>query len=153
VPCNGPLASGPRARYFGETPALGRCYFLPILYINCLVCASVCIWRGFGGWGRERPVKQRATTTVSAPTRCTNQDWSPQSIAAVQREGMTVGSHPSPTTPEVDIKTFPSAPHYRKNRRLYRGACFRKFSKTFGNQGSKCQNWGFGFSHPPRVRE
>jgi hypothetical protein len=26
-------------------------------------------------------------------------------------------------------------------------------TKTFGNQGSKCQNRGFGFSHPPRVRE
>ncbi len=36
--------------------------------------------------------------------------WSPQSIAAVRREGMTVGSHPSPTTPEADIKTFPSPP-------------------------------------------
>jgi hypothetical protein len=44
-----------------------------ILYINCLVCASVCDG-GFGGWGRERPVKQQATTTVSTPARCTNQD-------------------------------------------------------------------------------
>jgi len=36
--------------------------------------------------------------------------WSPQSIATVRREGMTVGSHPSPTAPEADIKTFPSPP-------------------------------------------
>ncbi len=36
--------------------------------------------------------------------------WSPQSIAAVRREGMTVGSHPSPTALEADIKTFPSPP-------------------------------------------
>jgi hypothetical protein len=34
--------------------------------------------------------------------------WSPQSIAAIRREGMTVESHPSPTAPEADIKTFPS---------------------------------------------
>jgi len=32
----------------------------------------------------------------------------PQSIAVVRRVGMTVGSHPSPTAPEADIKTFPS---------------------------------------------
>jgi len=32
---------------------------------------------------------------------------SPQSIVAVQRVGMTVGSHPSPTALEADIKTFP----------------------------------------------
>ncbi len=36
--------------------------------------------------------------------------WSPQNIAAVRREGMTIGSHPSPTAPEADIKTFPSHP-------------------------------------------
>jgi len=33
-----------------------------------------------------------------------------QSIAAVRREETTVGSHPFPTAPEPDIKTFPSAP-------------------------------------------
>jgi hypothetical protein len=36
--------------------------------------------------------------------------WSPQNIASIRREGMTVGSHPSPTAPEADIKTFPSPP-------------------------------------------
>ncbi len=50
---------------------------------------------------------------------------------------MTVGSHPSPTAPEADIKTFPPPPNYRKNRRLYRRACFRKFSKL---SGTKVQN-------------
>jgi hypothetical protein len=68
---------------------------------------------GFGGWGRERPVKQWATgvslswgwtTTVSVYKS------SPQNIAAVRRIEMTVGSHPSPTAPEADIKIFPS-PH------------------------------------------
>ncbi len=74
-----------------------------------------------GGW----------TTTVSVYKP------SPQSIIAVRRVGMTVGSHPSPTAPEADIKTFPPPPNYRKNRRLYRRACFRKFSKL---SGTKVQN-------------
>jgi hypothetical protein len=41
------------------------------------VSMSVCMYvydGGFGGWGRERPMKQRVTTTVSTPARCTNQD-------------------------------------------------------------------------------
>ncbi len=40
-----------------------QCLFSDILYINSLrlsVCQSVSD-KGFGGWGRERPVKQRAT--------------------------------------------------------------------------------------------
>jgi len=35
---------------------------------------------------------------------------SPQSIAAVRKVGMMVGSHPSPIAPEADIKTFPFSP-------------------------------------------
>jgi hypothetical protein len=51
---------------------------------------------------------------------------------------MTIGSHPPPTAPEANIKTFPfPPPHYRKNCRLYRGACFRKFPKL---SGTKVQN-------------
>ncbi len=66
-----------------------------------------------GGW----------TTTVSMYKP------SPQSITVVRRVGMTIGSHPSPTAPKADIKTFPSPPNYRKNRQLYKGECFQKFSK------------------------
>ncbi len=62
---------------------------------------------------------------------------SPQSIAIVRKVGMTVGSHPSPTAPEANIKTFPWPPPYRKDRRLYKGTCFRKFPKL---SGTKVQN-------------
>jgi hypothetical protein len=64
-----------------------------------------------GRWSNERPVSvcdrvgpPRFSHRLGVQTRT----WSSQSIAAVRREGMTVGSHPSPTAPEVDIKTFPS---------------------------------------------
>ncbi len=82
---------------------------------------------GDGGW----------TTTISVYKP------SPQSNAAVRRVGMMVGSHPSPTAPKADIKTFPSPPprHYRKNRRLYRGTCFLNFPKL---SGTKVQNVRIG---------
>ncbi len=73
---------------------------------------------------------------------------SSQSIVAVQRVGMTVGSHPFPTTPEADIKTFPSPPpppNYRKNRQLYRGACFRKFPKLSGTKVQNVRTGVLGF--------
>jgi hypothetical protein len=82
-----------------------------------------------GGW----------TTTVSVYKP------SPQIIAAIQRVGMMVGSHPSPTAPEADIKTFPSPPHYRKNRRLYREACFRKFPKLLGTKVQNVRTGVLGF--------
>jgi len=69
----------------------------------------------------------------------------PQSIAAVRRVGMTVGSHPFPTTPEANIKTFPSPPHYRKNRRLYRGMCFWKFPKLSGTKVQNVRTGVLGF--------
>jgi len=58
---------------------------------------------------------------------------------------MTVGSHPSPTAPKADIKTFPSPPHYWKNRRLYRGACFRKFPKLSGTKVQNVKTGVLGF--------
>jgi hypothetical protein len=82
-----------------------------------------------GGW----------TTTVSV------YKLSLQSIVAVRRVGMTVGSHPSPTAPEADIKTFPSPPHYRKNWRLYRGACFRKFPKLSRTKVQNVRTGVLGF--------
>jgi hypothetical protein len=106
------------------------------------ICLSVSDG-GFGGWGRERPMKQWATVLVydgGWTTTVSVYKPSPQSIAAVRRVGMTVGSHPSPIAPEADIKNFPPPPpppHYRKNRWLYRGACFRKFPKL---SGTKVQN-------------
>jgi hypothetical protein len=46
-----------------------KSYILIALSVRLSVCDG-----GFGGWGRERPVKQRATITVSAPAKCTNQN-------------------------------------------------------------------------------
>jgi hypothetical protein len=116
------------------------CWDSTILYINSLRLSN----GGFGGWGRERPVKQQVTgvslwwgwtTTVSVYKSF------PQIIAAIQRVGMTVGSHPYPTAPDAVKKTLPPPPppppHYRKNRRLYRGVCFWKFPKL---SGTKVQN-------------
>jgi len=79
------------------------------------------------------------TTTVSVYKP------SPQSIATVRKVGMMVGSHPSPTTLEGDIKTFPSPPQYRKNRRLYRGACFQKFPKLLGTKVQNVRTGVLGF--------
>ncbi len=99
---------------------------------------------GFGGWGwgRERPVKQRATD-VNLWRGWTNTvsvyKLSPQNIAVIRRVGMTVELHPSPTAPEADIKTSP--PHYRQNQRLYRRTCFQKFPKL---SGTKVQNVRIG---------
>jgi len=103
---------------------------------------SVCltgVLRGGGGRGRWSSGRLVSVCDGGWTTTVSVYKPSPQSIAAIWRVGMTVESHPSPTAPEVDIKTFPSPrpPHYRKNRRLYRGACFRKFPKL---SGTKVQN-------------
>jgi len=42
------------------SPFFGCFSFLIIIYINS-VSLSISLWWGFGGWGRKRPVKQRAT--------------------------------------------------------------------------------------------
>jgi len=60
---------------------------------------------------------------------------------------MTVGSHPSPTAPEANIKTFPFPPPTTERTGGYIEERVLEISKTFGNQGSKCHNQGFGFSH------
>jgi len=77
-----------------------------------------------GGW----------TTTVSMYKP------SPQSITTVRRVGMTVG-------PEANIKTFSPPPpsNYRKNRRLYRGVCFRKFPKLSGTKVQNVRTGVLGF--------
>jgi len=89
---------------------------------------------GFGGWGRERLVKQQATdvslwqvwtTTVSAPARCTNQDListKHRSRPKGRNDGRIASlSHRT----KGGYKNLPLPPHYRKNRWLYKGACFR----------------------------
>jgi hypothetical protein len=137
------------------------------LYINSVSLSLTGVLKGGGGrgrWSSGRPVKQQAageaagdrceSVTGVGPPRFSHRlgvqtrTWSPQSIAAVRREGMTVGSHPSPTALEADIKTFPSPPHYRKNRRLYRGACFRKFPKLSGTKVQNVKTGVLGFFTP-----
>ncbi len=99
---------------------------------------------GRGRWSSGRPVSicdGGWTTTVSV------YKLSPQSIVAVRRVRMMVGSHPSPIAPEADIKTFPSPPppNYRKNRQLYRRACFRKFPKLSGTKVQNVRTGVLGF--------
>jgi hypothetical protein len=118
-----------------------------IIYINSLrpsVCLTGVLGGGGGrGWwssGWSVSVCDGGwTTTVSVYKP------SPQNIAVVRRVGMTIGSHPSPIAPEVDIKTFPPAPHYRKNWRLYRRACFRKFPKLSGTKVQNVRTGVLGF--------
>ncbi len=99
---------------------------------------------GRGQWSSGRPVSVSDgswTTTVFVYKP------SPQSIAAVRRVGMTVGSHPSPTAPLGDKKTHspPPPPHYRKNRRLYRGVCFQKFPKLSRTKVQNVRTGVLGF--------
>jgi hypothetical protein len=66
---------------------------------------------GGGGWGRWSSGRSsRFPHRPGVQTRT----WSPQSIAAVRRKGMTVRSHPSPTAPVAAIKTFPPPPPITK---------------------------------------
>jgi len=119
-----------------------------ILYINSLH-PSICLTGvlgcggGRGRWNSGRPVSVCDggwTTTVSVYKSF------PQNIAAVWRVGMMVESHPSPTALEADIKTFPSPPpHYRKNWRLYRRVCFRKFPKLSGTKVQNVRTGVLGF--------
>jgi hypothetical protein len=71
---------------------------------------------------------------------------SSQSIAAVRRVGMTVGSHPSPTAPKGDIKTFPPPPPPTIERTGgYIGVCFQKFPKLSGTKVQNVRTGVLGF--------
>jgi len=73
--------------------------------------------------------------------------WSPQSIAAVRREGMTIGSHPSPTAPEADIKTFPSPPLIEKTGGYIEERVFGNF-QNFREPRFKMSKLGFWVFSP-----
>ncbi len=114
------------------------------------------VLRGGGGrgrWSSGRPVL--VCDGVGPPwfphrLGVQTRTWSPQSIVAVQREGMTVRSHLSPTAPKADIKTFPS-PHYRKNRWLYKGRVFENF-QNFRKSKFKMLELGFWIFSAPSVK-
>jgi hypothetical protein len=121
-----------------------------ILYINSLR-PSICLTGVLGGGGRRgrwsngRPVlvcDGGWTTTVSV------YKLSPRSIATVRRVGMTVVLHPPPPPQMGEKKTSPPPPpppRYQKNRRLYRGACFRKFPKLSRTKVQNVKTGVLGF--------
>jgi len=111
-----------------------------IIYINSL-CPSVRLSDGgFGGWGRERPVKQR-TTGVNLWRGLDHHGFRVQTVSTKHcscPKGRNDGRIASLShCTRAGYKNLPLPLHYRKNRRLYRGACFRKFPKL---SGTKVQN-------------
>jgi hypothetical protein len=92
--------------------------FVPIIYID-LVSLSVHLseWTEPHFFQDEAPFLHSSKIHEEVLRRFSlhkhthiTRTWYPQSIAAVWREAMTVGSHPSPIAPKADIKTFPSPP-------------------------------------------
>jgi hypothetical protein len=97
---------------------------------------------GRGRWSSGRPPRFPHRPGVQTRT------WSPQSIAAVRREGMTVGSHPSPTAPEADIKTFPSPPTTERTDGYMEERVFENF-QNFREPRFKMSEPGFWVFSPP----
>jgi hypothetical protein len=99
---------------------------------------------GFGGWGRERPVKQRVTG-VSLWRGLDHHGFRVQTVftkhcnrSKGRNDGrITSLSHHT----RGRYKNLPLPPHYRKNRQLYKGTCFRKFPKL---SRTKVQNVRIG---------
>ncbi len=77
--------------------------------------------------------------------------WFPQSITAVRKEGMTVGSHPSPTAPEVDIKSFPSPPTTERTGGYIEEHVFENF-QNFREPRFKMSEPGFWVFSPPSSK-
>jgi hypothetical protein len=120
-----------------------------ILYINSLR-PSVCLSNeGFGGWGRERPVKQRATS-VSLWRGLDHHDFCVQTVSTKhcsRPKGRNDGRIASLShhTRGGYKNLPPPPPHYRKNRRLYRGVCFQKFPKLSGTKVQNVKTGVLGF--------
>ncbi len=95
---------------------------------------------GFGGWGRDRAVKQLATG-VSLWRGLDHHGFRVQTVSTKHcsrskgRNDGRIASLSHRTT--GGYKNLPLPPPNQKNRRLYRGACFRKFPKF---SGTKVQN-------------
>jgi hypothetical protein len=102
---------------------------------------------GSGRWSSRRSVSvcdgvgpSRFSHRSSVQTRT----WSPQNI--VRNDGRIASlSHCT----RGRYKNLPlPPPHYQKNRRLYRGACFRKFSKLLGTKVQNVRTGVLGFLTP-----
>jgi hypothetical protein len=124
--------------------------FCTILYINSVrmsIRLSVCD-RGFGGWGRERSVTQWATG-VSLWRGLDHHGFCVQIVSTKHcsrpkgRNDGRIASLSHRTRGGYKNLLPPPPPHYRKNWRLYRGVCFRKFPKL---SGTKVQNVRTGVS-------
>jgi hypothetical protein len=107
---------------------------------------------GRGRWSSGRPVSVCDggwTTTVSVPTRCTNQDLISikHCSRSKGRNDGRIASHSHRTRGGYKNLPLPP-PHYQKNRRLYRGACFRKFPKLLGTKVQNVKTGVLGFLTP-----
>jgi hypothetical protein len=114
------------------------------LSVRMFVCDG-----GFGGWGRERSVKQRATTTVSASAMCTNQDListKHRSCPKGRNDGR-IASLSHHTRGRYKNLSLPP-PTERKNWQLYGGACFQKFPKLLGTKLQNVRTEVLGFLTP-----
>jgi hypothetical protein len=129
-----------------------HCLFSDSLYINSLrllVYQSVCDG-GFGGWGRERSVKQRVTG-VSLWQGLDHHSFRVQTVSTKHcshpkgRNDGRIASFSHRTRGGYKNLPLPPPPHYRKNRWLYRGACFRKFPKLSGTKVQNVRTGVLGF--------
>jgi hypothetical protein len=123
-----------------------HCLFSDILYINSLrlsISQSVTGVLG-GGGGRGRWSSGRSVSVCDGGWTTTVSMYkpSPQNIAAIRRVGMTVRSHPSPTAPETDIKTFFSPPTTEKIDNYIEERVFRNF-QNFWEPRFKMSKPGF----------
>jgi len=103
---------------------------------------------GFDGWGRERPVKQQATG-VSLWRGLDHHGFRVQTVSTKHcnrpkgRNDNRIASLSHRT--RGGYKNLPLPPPYRKNRRLYRKACFQKFRKLSGTKVQNVKTGVLGF--------
>jgi hypothetical protein len=115
------------------------------------VCSSVSQSDGgFGGWGRERPVKQRATG-VSLWRGLDHHGFHVQTVSTKHcsrpkcRNDGRIASLSHRIRGGYKNLPLPPPPNYRKNRWLYRGTCFWKFPKLSGTKVQNVRTGVLGF--------
>jgi hypothetical protein len=132
-----------------EVPLFIFRYFISYILIH-YVSQSV-YDRGFGGWGRDRPVKQRATG-VSLWRGLDHHGFRVQTVSTKhcnrpkgRNDGWIASLSHRTRGGYKNLPLPPLAPHYQKNRRLYRGACFRKFPKLSRTKVQNVRTGVLGF--------